>query len=53
MCLYVRDLRVAEGQKLQSFLRRGKHVISVRRAQVVLSSAQGMKVPAIARQVYL
>lgn len=53
MCLYVRDLRIPEGQKLQSLLRRGKDVISVRRAQVILSSAQGMKVPAIARQVYL
>jgi transposase len=53
MCLYVRDLKAGEGQKLQSLLRRGKSVISVRRAQVILSSAQGMKVPAIARQVYL
>jgi len=53
MCLYVRDLKAGEGQKLQSLLRRGKSVISVRRAQVILSLAQGMKVPAIARQVYL
>lgn len=53
MCLYVRDLRVSEGQKLQDVLRRGKNIIMARRVQVVLCSAQGLKVPAIARQVYL
>lgn len=53
MCLYVRDLKRVEGQKLQNVLRRGKNIIKVRRAQVILCSAQGMKVSAIAKQVYL
>jgi len=53
MCLYVRNLRVFEGKKLEDILRRGRNVISARRAQVVLLSAQGQKVPAIAKGVYL
>jgi transposase len=53
MCLYVRDLKAFEGHKLHDILRRGKNMIAARRAQVVLGSAQGLKVPAIARQVYL
>lgn len=53
ICLYVRDLKVVEGQKLQNVLRRGKNIIKARRAQVILCSAQGLKVSAIAKQVYL
>jgi transposase len=48
MCLYVRELSMAEGRQLQQVLRRSKDRIKVRRAQVVLASAQGFKVPAIA-----
>jgi transposase len=48
MCLYVRELSMAEGRQLQQMLRRSKDRIKVRRAQVVLASAQGSKVPAIA-----
>jgi transposase len=48
MCLYVRELSMAEGRQLQQVLRRSKDRIRVRRAQVVLASAQGFKVPAIA-----
>lgn len=36
MCLYVRQLNLAEGRKLQSILRSGCNRIKMRRAQVVL-----------------
>jgi len=52
MCLYVRQLSLAEGRKLQSILRGGRNRIKMRRAQVVLASAQGSKVPDIARRFY-
>lgn len=52
MCLYVRQLNLAEGRKLQSILRRGRNRIKMRRAQVVLASAQSSKVPDIARRFY-
>lgn len=48
MCLYVRELAMADGRQLQQVLRRSKNRIKIRRAQVVLASAQGAKVPAIA-----
>ena len=48
MCLYARDLDMAEGRQIQQILRRSKNRIKVRRAQVVLASNQGFKVPAIA-----
>jgi len=52
MCLYVRDITNAEGRRLQTILRRDRDRIKVRRAQVILASAQGSKVPDIARQFY-
>lgn len=52
MCLYVQDLHGAEGQRLQRLIRRGAQPIPVRRAQVVLASAQGARVPDIARRLY-
>jgi transposase len=52
MCLYVRDLRISEGQQIQRILRRSTSRIKVRRAQVVLASNQGYKVPAIAELVH-
>jgi transposase len=52
MCLYVRELTVAEGRRLQEIVRRDSHRIKVRRAQVVLASAQGSKAPDIARRLY-
>ena len=52
MCLYVRELTSAEGRKLQTILRRDRNRIKLRRAQVVLASAQGSKVPDIARRLY-
>ena len=52
MCLYVRSIGIAEGRKLQQIIRRDANRIKVRRAQVVLASAQGSKVPDIARRLY-
>jgi transposase len=52
MCLYVRSVGIAEGRKLQQIVRKDGNRIKVRRAQVVLASAQGSKVPDIARRVY-
>jgi len=52
MCLYARDLRISEGQQIQRILRRSTSRIKVRRAQVVLASNQGYKVPAIAQLVH-
>ena len=52
MCLYVRDVGMAEGRQIQQILRRSKNRIKVRRAQVVLASDQGFKVPAIAEMLH-
>ena len=52
MCLYVRDIGTAEGRRLQQIVRTGRDRIKVRRAQIVLASAQGSKVPDIARRLY-
>ena len=52
MCLYVRDIGIAEGRRLQRMVRTGRDRIKVRRAQVILASAQGSKVPDIARRLY-
>ncbi len=52
MCLYVRDLGMAEGRRLQRIVRTDRDRIKVRRAQVILASDQGSKVPNIARRFY-
>jgi len=52
MCLYVRELSASQGRRLQEIVRRDANRIKVRRAQVVLASAQGSKVPDIARRLY-
>jgi len=53
MCLYVRSLTKAEGNKIQYILRRGKNRTAIRRAQVILMSEQGMRVKEIAQRTYL
>ena len=53
MALYVRSLRIHEGQRLQSILRRGKKRTTIRRAQVILMSAQSYAVAEIAEATYL
>jgi len=52
MCLYVRDVSIAEGRVLQHILRTSKSRIRVRRAHVILASNQGFKIPDIARRFY-
>jgi transposase len=52
MCLYVRDLRIDEGRKLQNIVRRDRDRIKTRRAQIILASNQGTKVPDIAHRLY-
>ena len=52
MCLYVREISNAEGQRLQRIVRHERNRIKVRRAQLVLASAQGLRVPAIASRFY-
>lgn len=52
MCLYVREIGMALGRRLQQVVRRDRDRIKVRRAQVILASAQGSKVPAIAERLY-
>lgn len=53
MCAYVQSLTPHEGNRLQAILRHGKNRTSVRRAQVILMSAQGMKVERISQFTYL
>ena len=53
MCVQVRELIPAEGQKLQRLLRQGTDPISYKRALVVLASAQGSSVREIASRQML
>lgn len=45
--VFVRDLSVAEGQRLQKITRTAKDPVKLRRAAVVLMSAQGQAVGGI------
>jgi transposase len=53
MSIFVRAIGDHEGRKLAQILRRSTSRVKVRRAQVILASAQGMKVPEIARLTHL
>lgn len=53
MSIFVRTISDLEGRKLVLILRRSTSRVKVRRAQVVLASAQGMKAPEIARLTHL
>ena len=52
MCLYVRNITLSEGRRLQRLVRSDRSRIKMRRAQVILASAQGSKVPDIAQRLY-
>ena len=52
MCLYVCSITAPEGRSLQRIVRTDSDRIKMRRAQVVLASAQGSRVPDIARRLY-
>src|SRR5438309_8188216 len=50
--VYARRLSQEEGRRLQRIVRRGKHgSVRVRRALIIMASASGTPVPAIARLV--
>lgn len=49
MCIYVRDISNDEGNQLKRILRRSSDAFKVKRAQVILASAQMMRVPDIAK----
>lgn len=52
MRLYVRSITSPEGRRLQRIVRRDPNRIKMRRAQVILASAQGSRVPDIACRLY-
>lgn len=52
MCVFVRELTNQEGNHLLMIIRKSSEVVSVRRAQIILASGQGMKVPEIAKTFY-
>lgn len=47
MCIYVREITNEEGNQLKRILRRSSDSFKVKRAQVILASAQAMRVPEI------
>lgn len=53
MCVFVRELAAEEGTKLTRIARRGSNSVEVRRALVLLASAQKMKVPEISDLYHL
>ncbi len=53
MVIHVRPITNEEGNKLSNIVRHGKDPIEVRRAQVVLSSAQGFTPPKIGKIVLM
>ncbi|MGH2982002.1 MAG: helix-turn-helix domain-containing protein [Solirubrobacterales bacterium] len=50
--MFVRPIPAAEGQRLQRLARRSRDAVTVRRAAIVLCSAQEMSVPQIADPVF-
>ena len=48
MCIFARDLKPEEGRRVQHEIRHGKDPTFTRRCQVILCSAQGMRVQEIA-----
>jgi transposase len=53
MCLYAKSLSEAEGRLVQCEIRHGRDAIYVKRCQVILASAQGMRVKEIAKLTLL
>ena len=49
MCIYVRNITNEEGTELKAILRRSDDAIKVKRAQIILASAQKRRVPEISR----
>lgn len=53
MCMYAQKVTKKEGNEIKSILRRSKDRVAIKRAQVILLSAQGQRVREIAPSVYL
>ena len=49
MCIYVREITNDEGNQLKRILRQSNDSFKVKRAQVILASAQRMRVPEISK----
>jgi transposase len=49
MCIYVREISNEEGNQLKRILRRSSESFKVKRAQVILASAQSMRIPEICK----
>lgn len=52
MAIYVRDLTNEEGNRLKRYMRKGKDLVTINRAHVVLASALRMKVPEISERYH-
>ena len=50
--VFVRPVNVHEGNKLQNIVRRSNDTVKLRRAQIILASAQGVSVPEIAKMYH-
>ncbi|MDG0793998.1 helix-turn-helix domain-containing protein [Cohnella ginsengisoli] len=53
MTIFVRDLSKEEGNRLLRIARKGADPVDVRRALLILASAQKMKVPEISRLYHI
>jgi len=53
MCLYARPLSEVEGRLVQCEIRHGRDAVYVKRCQVILASAQGMRVKEVAKLTLL
>ncbi|MEK3759595.1 helix-turn-helix domain-containing protein [Paenibacillus sp. FSL P4-0338] len=53
MTIFVRDLTPEEGNRLKRIARKGADPVQVRRALLILASAQKMKVPEISRLYHI
>jgi len=49
MCIYIREISNEEANLLKRILRRSSESFKVKRAQVILASAQGMRIPEISK----
>lgn len=50
--VFVRPVTLHEGNKLQNIVRRSNDTVKLRRAQIILASAQGISVPEIAKMYH-
>ena len=51
MCIYVREITNEEGNQLKRVLRSSSDSFKIKRAQVILASAQSMRVPDISKSL--